>query len=133
MRRLLIVFVLLLSACGGSPATTSQQVFDRLQKAGLATNARTIPAADASTPMSQCSDRLGFDIVGASTLGVIMICPKAAGDALLAQPTAEPVVGVNVAPSIYRSAGGSAVVVVPALVPPAIAGRIKDEVALIPE
>ena len=131
---------LLVAGCGGTPAPqiTAQQVFDRLQKSGLVTNGRAVPAAAADEPYAKCTDRLGFDMPGVDGLaGVVNICPKAAGDAIMAQPTVAPLegalAGIRVDPYIYRSAGGTVIVTVVGLAPPDAAQRIGNEVALIPE
>jgi hypothetical protein len=129
-----ILLVALLVSCGGAPAITAQQAFDRLQAAGLATNARTAPGASADSPALRCTDRLVFDIPDApGNLAVIDICPKEVGAALIAAPTSPPAAGINVTPLRFQSAGGSVVVTLSALVPPAVAARIGREVQLIPE
>lgn len=121
MRRLLFILIILfLVACGNS-AMTTQRVFDQLQRAGLATNARTAPAADGV--IGGCGERLEFDIPGAApgALGVIMVCPEDAPVELSAFGGAE----------VYRSAGGSVSVLV--LGAPVLAPRIGEEVQRIPD
>lgn len=131
---LAIIVAFLLMACGGAPEITAQQVFDRLQASGLATNARTVPGAPAESPASRCTDRLAFDIPDApGNLAVIDICPKEVSAALIAEPTSPPAAGVNITPLRFHSAGGSVVVTTSALIPPAVAARLGREVLLIPE
>jgi hypothetical protein len=130
MRRCFALMILVvLVGCGGgaTPAITAQQVFDRLQKSGLATNGRTIPAAVAGSPFEKCLDRLGFDLPGSTALGVINICPQDVAAALAARPAS------LAFPLIYRSTGGSVIVAIDPSVDPTLAKRVGFEVQLIPE
>jgi hypothetical protein len=134
MQRWLMLFALaaLLTACGGASPITAQQVFDRLEAAGLATNAR--PPYIPSGVKPPCLDGVTFDIPGQpGHPGDIVICPQAVGDSVMARPTSRPVGGVNLTLHHFRSAGGSVLVIVDSFVPLDIVERIEREVQLIPE
>lgn len=114
----LALCLILLAACGGS--ITTQQVFDQLQRAGLATNARVVAPAETDSPIGRCGDRLEFDIPGAQgATGTIVVCP--AGTQINAFGGA----------ALYRSAGGSVNVVVSGA--PSVAPRIGEQVQQIKE
>ena len=86
-----------------------------------------------NVPSGDCTDSLAFAIPDApDRLAFISICPATIGTTVLAQPT-EAVVANYIARRYYRSAGGTVIVILDALVPPAVAARIEHEVSLMPE
>lgn len=107
---LAVLLCVLLAACGGAIAT--RQVFDRLERAGLATNAR---AADTD---ARCGEQLQFDIPGApvGAFGIVVVCSQEPRWSMTALDNA----------SFYRSAGGSISVLVSGA--PEIAPRIGEQV-----
>lgn len=127
MRRSCIIAAafLVLMACTNSSTMTAQQVYERLQKSGLASNGRAV--TDTGTVFADCTDRYAFD-VAPNMIGIAFICPKSTGDAIMAKvPT------IPLAPHMYRSAGGTVLVSVVSTAPPDLASRIGDEVARFPE
>ena len=138
MRRFLLLFALILTGCTGAsaPKITAQQVFDRLQRSGLATNARTVPSPVADSSFAPCADRLGFDIPGTGFLGIINICPKSTADTIMARPTATTdtrPMPINIEAYRYRSNGGTVIVAIERTCPQDTAARIGREVQIIPE
>ena len=138
MRRFLLLFALVLTGCTGSsaPKITAQQVFDRLQRSGLATNGRTVPTPGDGSSFASCADRLGFDIPGTRFLGVINICPKSTTDTIMARPTAtidtRPM-PINIEAYLYRSNGGTVIVSIERTCPQDTAAQVGLEVQIIPE
>lgn len=124
MRRLscFVILLFLLAACGGAPSAT-QRVFDQLERAGLATNARIAQPIETDSPIGQCGERIEFDIPGApaGAFGAIIVCPK------------EPLLNVGAISGavLYRNADGTVNVLVSGA--PAIAPRIGEAVAHIQE
>lgn len=117
---IVLLICVLLVACGNTGGITTQQVFDQLQRAGLAVNARAVAPAETESPIGRCGERLEFDIPGASGgTGTIIVCP--AGTRIDAFGGA----------SVYRSAGGSVSVLVSGA--PTIAPRIGEQVQQIKE
>lgn len=109
VNQIVIFLALLLVACGGG--ITPRQVYDQLERAGLATNARAAPPA--AGLIGRCGERLEFDIPSGGS-GMIVVCSP---------PVTIEAAG---AAALYRSAGGRVNVLVSGA--PAIAPRIGEEV-----
>lgn len=115
---LLTVLLICLTACGGTGGITTQQVFDQLQRAGLAANARAVAPSETDSPIGRCGERLEFDVPGGGSGTIIVCSPPVVIDAF----------GGAV---LYRSTGGSVNVLVSGA--PAIAPRIGEQVQQIRE